>query len=707
MNSRQHPTHRYVTLNEREAEERSTFASVLICFVTLYLLAYYFNVDLNGSLFAFIHTIRDQVFRAMPSSLVCGLRSAPGRSPDSIVRRTSNLLHQNGSALLGSKVGSGTPASIVSRGSRVSPFAPKGLGNWDNSCYQNSILQALAALPSWIDYLKTVNHGTDEQEGISTTSVLHALTCELNDTEKHGAYLWTPHKLKSMSTWQQQDAQEYFSKIIDAVDGDMKLEYNAVRAQEITDLGFLSKRAIVATDTRGNGCHHISANRSNLQMALARSQVPTKEPLISPMEGLLAQRVGCVECGYTEGLSSIPFNCMTLPLPRNDDSSIEQCLDGFASLEYIDGVECAKCTLLQAQRRLRWTLNQSKDPQSGTHSETCDDTDTYYVKVRSELSAVDEALSAGDFTESTLRDKCQINRESRKCSQKSRQAALLRAPRCLVMHVNRSIFDEHTGAQLKNYALIDFPRTLDLSPWTVGGAESSSDEDIKRSRWIMDPEQSMFPPLEEFQNTQGIAYELKAVITHFGRHENGHYICYRQSPTTMKRSGDEDYTSTGARKWWRLSDENVVEVSLDSVLSQHGAFMLFYERIGQTPQLASEDSDAVDLVDDLTANLEAHDASIVSPAEEVISLNKPCLAERSDVGSVTNITVPKQPAVSAEANQIPHRDSTDVAFNLDPTTSPPEINRQVNPTSMRTATPTSDEPQGSTQYQTARVVEPL
>jgi hypothetical protein len=70
------------------------------------------------------------------------------------------------------------------------------------------------------------------------------------------------------------------------------------------------------------------------------------------------------------------------------------------------------------------------------------------------------------------------------------------------------------------------------------------------------------------------------VITHYGRHENGHYICYRQSPYDIKNDDElDDDTQKKTRPWWRLSDEEVKEVSEDVVLAQGGVFMLFYEQV--------------------------------------------------------------------------------------------------------------------------------
>ena len=36
---------------------------------------------------------------------------------------------------------------------RTQPLRPSGLGNWDNSCYQNSVLQGLASLPTFRTFI--------------------------------------------------------------------------------------------------------------------------------------------------------------------------------------------------------------------------------------------------------------------------------------------------------------------------------------------------------------------------------------------------------------------------------------------------------------------------------------------------------------------------------------------------------------------------
>lgn len=296
----------------------------------------------------------------------------------------------------------------------------------------------------------------------------------------------------------------------------------------------------------------------------------------NPLEGMLAQRVGCQRCGYVEGLSLVPFICLTVPLGTDLFYDIRECLNEFTALESIEGVECAKCTLLQAQKSMQ-DLLQSIRPSSLQAAEPMSpQQETLARSIQDRLSLVGEALEQEDFSEVCLK-KCQISNKGRVSSTKSRQTVIGRAPLALALHVNRSQFDETTGAQTKNYAKVKFPLSFNLGPWYLG--QDSEHQAIEE--WETNPSVSMLPPFdagEEVLQTQHphLAYQLRAVVTHYGRHENGHYICYRQAPPGKSKgtAGKGEDTT-----WWQLSDQYVFEVTQEEMLDQGGVFMLFYERV--------------------------------------------------------------------------------------------------------------------------------
>ena len=450
---------------------------------------------------------------------------------------------------------------------------PPGLGNWDNSCYQNSIIQGLASLRSLETFLELNIQQLSDKISLTTHYALKGIIERLNDPSSHGQKLWLSPELKSMSSWQQQDAQEYFSKIVDQIDREIS------RASR----GWTRNLGLKVAGPQ----EHVMAITS-----LGDRDVPPKASgnrmsLRNPLEGLLAQRVGCMRCGWTEGLSLIPFNCLTVPLGKNWEYGVRDCLDEYMKLEPIEGVECAKCTLLRTKEQLLHLLSQvAADNELVNKSDGEKPHNPLKAPVELRLQAVQEALDNEDFTEKTLSKKCCIPARNRQSTTKSRQAVIARAPRSLVIHVNRSLFDETTGVLRKNHANVRFPRLLELDEWCLG-TKAMEQRGEALEMWSTNPQESMLPRCGMGFGLLSRRYELRAVITHYGRHDNGHYICYRKYsvesfPADIPEAVIElDGEKERPERWFRLSDDEVQMVSEQNVFSQGGVFMLFYERLDE------------------------------------------------------------------------------------------------------------------------------
>ncbi|KAH8708347.1 hypothetical protein GQ44DRAFT_743195 [Phaeosphaeriaceae sp. PMI808] len=483
--------------------------------------------------------------------------SAPDQLSDTETREDSA---QSGGSILSSIFGQGLLQKGV-RGltealSSGASNVPPGLGNISNSCYQNSVIQGLAALPPLRQYLSTMTAEHPSFTSETTNGALHELLTKLNNPKNQGQNFWIRGKLKSMSTFTQQDAQEYYSKVLDELDKEVKKASNT-RTQASASWVEAAK-SLDGSLTVGKGQKVTEDHKVERKQSSSRNIAP------NPLDGLIAQRVGCTTCGYSEGLSLITFNCITVSLGNHYGYDIRECLDEYTKLEYIDGVECAKCTLL----KLQMTLTPLAAAKPGSSFDT-------------KLLTVTEMIDDEKFDDNTLVKTLNIPKKNWVQSSKSKQIVVARSPKLLVLHVNRSIFDERTGAQYKNTANVSYPSILDLGNWCLGNSPSGSRQpDMPLEEWPRDPTRSMLQESNKATTASPFQYRLRAAVTHFGSHGNGHYVCYRPyagAVSPSEQDGDHDHKEA-TEQWWRFSDDNVYAVSEDQA-HQGSVFMLFYERL--------------------------------------------------------------------------------------------------------------------------------
>ena len=670
MGSLHNSDHR-IEIENSVVQTSSNAPIIIITFITLALIAHLLLGTLGSFISSCLKSAWKSVVGAMPPTLAHVLQAGPEKFARGTVSTITTPMQRIEG--IGNTFGRGSGNAVISRGKRTHPDAPKGLGNWDNSCYQNSVLQALAGLPTFNNFLADFDKRNEGTESSSTIFSIRNLLRELNNTSTDCSYLWTPRKLKSMNSWQQQDAQEYLSKLMEAVEKDLKVDIQSELEENMADLAFLTTESACSEEgVRNSGKFQRIGDSENSSDGSYEDCLTTNQ-CSNPLEGLLAQRVGCTECGYTDGLSLVPFTCLTLPLANSFRCRLKDCMDEFTKLEYIDGVDCPKCSLLQSQAQLKdgvegitqAKVDREKD-RKDENERLCSDG---VASVLERLDAVEQALQDQDYSERTLTDKCRISGRMRKTSTKSRQAVLLRSPKCLVIHVNRSIFDEYTGAQLKNYAALEFPEMFGITPWVLGGGAENqfrnSGEEL--SQWSMDPRQSILPGVDPATTTGQLQYVLKAVITHSGRHENGHYVCYRRVPNSDDSKPircNAEYGSLGG-KWWRISDQYVDSVEEGFVLSQPGAFMLFYER---DDTLLSQRSETVAESEQTAATAQ------LSECNEHVQGTEPVQVTKSKL----------------ESSQLDGSDENEGRYEID-RGSTESRSKPVSPTSMRTATSSQQE----------------
>ncbi|CAE7021623.1 hypothetical protein CFE70_003027 [Pyrenophora teres f. teres 0-1] len=577
-----------------------------------------------------------------------------------------------------------SPGGLIQKGVRgvanalsIGPSeVPPGLGNISNSCYQNSVIQGLASLPSLRDHLAKIMSENPSLTPESTNGALFEIITKLNNPENKGQHFWIRGKLKSMSTFEQQDAQEYFSKILDALDEEIKKTASSKRRSSVSWLE--------VTKSLSNSPATVGDAKDGAKDEADKSGPSPEHIPSNPLEGRLAQRVGCTSCGYSEGLTLIPFNCITVSLGKNNGYDIRDCLDEYTTLEFIDGVECAKCTLLKLQKTLTPLITAK--PES---------------PLKARLDAVQEALEKEDFEDKTLLKTLNVPKKNWVQSTKSKQAVVARAPQSLVLHVNRSSFNEYTGMPYKNTAGVTYPTVLDLGNWCLGGVPKDSEPAAaSEEEWPRDPTESMLAKGEPMSDSP-FQYRLRAAVTHYGSHGNGHYVCYRSHPkpapkievqenTEAVATEDEDVEEVQANElqqaaiepeseqWWRFSDDSVYAVS-EQEAHQGNVFMLFYERIDESTSSAHQAATVSTSVAQ-DASLPTVDVASITPTsadDEAVTI---ALPEEENADDLLDLS-PSEPA--PELSQ-PHLEP--------PATQQPEAAEPVHPSSPRlvdTPAPTS------------------
>jgi ubiquitin carboxyl-terminal hydrolase 1 len=553
---------------------------------------------------------------------------------------------------------------------------PPGLGNISNSCYQNSVIQGLASLPSLRDHLSKTTSEHPALTSESTNGALFDIITKLNDPENTGQHFWIRGKLKSMSTFEQQDAQEYYSKILDALDEEVKKTASSKRRSSVSWLE--------VTKSLSNSKDLDEKAQDGTKDGSDKSETSPRVPS-NPLEGRLAQRVGCTSCGYSEGLTLIPFNCITVSLGRNYNYDVRECLDEYTTLEFIDGVECAKCTLLKLEKTLAPLV--AGKPES---------------PLKARLDAVQEALEKEDFEDKTLLKTLNVPKKNWVQSTKSKQAVVARAPQSLVLHINRSSFNEYTGMPFKNTAGVSYPSVLDLGNWCLGGVPHGSQQPAgSEEEWPKDPRQSMLARDEPMTDSP-FQYRLRAAVTHYGSHGNGHYVCYRSHPKPApKPKNDEDAEASSTEEeatenvsedvaenvtveesqedpsvpqpeqWWRFSDDSVYPVSEDEA-HQGNVFMLFYERIDEntppTPDTAVESTSVAEAAPLPPADLPIDGPTIIN--DEAIAIALPEDEDEDDLIPAQSTPVIQPAVLENPSSQPPASEPVSPSLTISTPTEP-------------------------------------
>ncbi|KAG0286332.1 hypothetical protein BGZ98_005130, partial [Dissophora globulifera] len=144
---------------------------------------------------------------------------------------------------------------------------------------------------------------------------------------------------------EQQDAQELFQMISSALSSEEAAVQKLSATRPLLDLDLVKSLLGLGQRSHPNE-HSIAKVHSN------------------PMMGLLASRLSCMQCGYTEAIRHFTFDNLSLSLPSTHACTIEDCLKQYVNLESLHDVVCRKCSLLATLSRIGNDLKQLDGPPS-------------------------------------------------------------------------------------------------------------------------------------------------------------------------------------------------------------------------------------------------------------------------------------------------------------------------------------------------------
>ncbi|CAO3607853.1 unnamed protein product [Mucor hiemalis] len=445
-----------------------------------------------------------------------------------------------------------------------------GLVNTGNSCFLNSVLQAMSSLPHLHVYLEHVSSISTNVPLPVTRSLLKTIRTLTKPLYRRSSFrpvdiVTALSSNRRIISREQQDAQEFFQLVSSAMD---------TEGQKIAKTEFLGgglRGILNQSPTKGvirpEWVKHATGTADQKDIATSNNY------LDNPFTGLLANRLSCMQCGYTGAIRHFTFNNIQLSVPNKYTTTLAECLSQFTSMEYLQDATCRKCSFEVTLKSLSLEIEKL-----GQQSKKCKDSKkkrnllVEIVELEKAKREIDHRLLLGRIEEEHDADRVPLLRTVSRMS--SKQAMLAKPPKVLCLHISRSAF-LNTGAVYKNSCQLLFPEYLDVSQFSTNGTLHTK------------PNLPISTPIPALKKGDYF-YRLMSVVVHYGSHSFGHFVAFKrriyadQCKCYQCRGGSsissEKWKCQNA--WYRISDSKVDECSIDDVLRSN-PYMLLYELVGQ------------------------------------------------------------------------------------------------------------------------------
>jgi len=482
------------------------------------------------------------------------------------------------------------------KGRRLGKFPlgsePPGLANLGNTCFFNSILQSLAALPSFVRYLDHFPSNHPDRRCFKIIGALRGTLYDLNQPKLSSAALSPYSLLNSIGS---------------------KLESNIGRQQDAHEaLQILTKYIEKGKNINLEDFRSILSEKTQSMLVDANS-----EQACNPFYGILATMLTCTRCKVRSKIRYQSFTNISLDLPEMKGiSHLEECFKKFTSLETITGVECASCSINSTLEVINSVLFDIEHRNSSFSY----DIHCQLGSLRRQQAWLKRKLKRATVETEELTEELEnmSNQVDRKYyvsivkvkSTMKKQTFLARLPKILCLHINRLKFDVF-GNSFKDPTVLSYPALLKIDGFMTNGSTKAN-------------------------------YSLRSAVKHIGPAQGGHFVAYRRVDcivsNSMQGTDDEDdgeykedlsdshisfsdseaFTSRSKRgdhsrkfrkvhivdrfqneqelklqfrsqegsyhshntvpKWFMMSDEQCFSIPEREVL-QMDAYMLFYERL--------------------------------------------------------------------------------------------------------------------------------
>ncbi|KAG8589764.1 hypothetical protein GDO81_006516 [Engystomops pustulosus] len=252
---------------------------------------------------------------------------------------------------------------------------------------------------------------------------------------------------------------------------------------------------------------------------------------------------------------------------------------------------------------------------------------TLNVDIRNHQNLLDsmEQYVKGDLLEGANAYHCE------KCNKKVdtvKRLLIKKLPPVLAIQLKRFDYDWERECAIKFNDYFEFPRELDMEPYTVAGVAKLEGDDVNPENQVIPNEQT------ENEPPGSTKYRLVGVLVHSGQASGGHYYSY-----IIQRNGGDGEKN----RWYKFDDGDVTECKMDDdeemknqcfggeymgEVFDHmmkrmsyrrqkrwwNAYILFYERM----DTLDKDNELIKYINELTITSKPHQIKMPSAIERSV-----------------------------------------------------------------------------------------